>query len=294
MNQYEVMYVIDTALEEQARTDLINRFSGLVELNGGQVDRVDEWGKRRLAYAINYKTEGYYVLMYIAAPAELPRELERNFQINENVLRYMVIRYEGALPPKREPLKPYTPHTEAAAPAAEAEAPAPEVVPPAAPETPSMPVPPVFRLPVENDEPVPEPDPEIVPEAEDEPDITVEFIEAEDDNVPEPEDEMPVPPVPTEFPEVDESPVSSMRVDEKLQRSISKDIRKAFSVNDRFRFQRELFAGSASAMNTAIEHIEMMRSYGNAELYFYSQLHWDRDNEEVKDFMAIVRNHFQK
>ena len=130
MNQYEVMYVIDTALEEQARTDLINRFSGLVELNGGQVDRVDEWGKRRLAYAINYKTEGYYVLMYIAAPAELPRELERNFQINENVLRYMVIRYEGALPPKREPLKPYTPHAEASAPAA-AEAPAAEE--PAAP-----------------------------------------------------------------------------------------------------------------------------------------------------------------
>ena len=85
-----------------------------------------------------------------------------------------------------------------------------------------------------------------------------------------------------------------MRVDEKLQRSISKDIRKAFSVNDRFRFQRELFAGSASAMNTAIEHIEMMSSYGNAELYFFSQLHWDRDNEDVKDFMAIVRNHFQK
>ena len=132
MNQYEVMYVIDTALEEQARTDLINRFSGLVEQNGGQVDRVDEWGKRRLAYAINYKTEGYYVLMYIAAPADLPRELERNFQISENVLRYMVIRYEGALPPKREPLKPYTPHTEAA-PAAEAPAEAPAETPAEAP-----------------------------------------------------------------------------------------------------------------------------------------------------------------
>jgi small subunit ribosomal protein S6 len=132
MNQYEVMYVIDTALEEQARTELINRFSSLVEQNGGQVDRVDEWGKRRLAYAINYKTEGYYVLMYIAAPAELPRELERNFQINENVLRYMVIRYEGALPPKREPLKPYTPHTEAA-PAAEAPAEAPAETPAEAP-----------------------------------------------------------------------------------------------------------------------------------------------------------------
>ena len=134
MNQYEVMYVIDPTLEDSARTELINRFSDLVKKNGGEVDRVDEWGKRRLAYAIQYKTEGYYVLMYIKAPAELPRELERNFQINENVLRYMVIRYEGALPPKREPLKPYTPHTEAApaeapaeapvAPAEEAEAPA--------------------------------------------------------------------------------------------------------------------------------------------------------------------------
>ena len=126
MNQYEVMYVIDTALEEQARADLISRFSGLVEQNGGQVDRIDEWGKRRLAYAINYKTEGYYVLMYIAAPADLPRELDRNFQINENILRSMVIRFEGALPPKREPLKPYAPHAAAEAPVAQEEAPAAE------------------------------------------------------------------------------------------------------------------------------------------------------------------------
>ena len=144
------------------------------------------------------------------------------------------------------------------------------------------------------DEPMPDPDPDVVPEADDEPDITVEFIEADDDNVPEPEDEMPVPPVPTEFPVMPEEEITPLRVDEKLQRNMSKDIRKAFSVNDRFRFQRELFAGSASAMNTAIEHIEMMKSYGNAELYFYSQLHWDRDNEDVKDFMAIVRNHYQQ
>ena len=106
MNQYEVMYVIDTAIADQARIDLIERFSGLVAQGGGQVDRIDEWGKRRLAYAIDYKTEGYYVLMYITAPAELPRELERNFKINENILRYLVIKFEGALPLKREPLKP--------------------------------------------------------------------------------------------------------------------------------------------------------------------------------------------
>ena len=130
MNQYEVMYVIDTALEEQARTDLINRFSSLVEQNGGQVDRVDEWGKRRLAYAINYKTEGYYVLMYMSAPSELPRELERNFKISDACIRYLVTRLEGEIPAKREPLKPYAPReaapaeetAEAAEPAAEAPA----------------------------------------------------------------------------------------------------------------------------------------------------------------------------
>ena len=164
---------------------------------------------------------------------------------------------------------------------------------PAAAAAPASPVmPPVFHAPeMVNDEPVPEPDPAILPEAADEPDITVEFIEAEDDNVPLPENEEPLPPVPTEFPMVEDEP---LRVEQKLQRHLSKDIRKAFSLNDRFRFQRELFAGSANAMDTAIEHIEMMRSYGNAELYFFSQLHWDRDNEVVKDFMNIVRNHFQQ
>ena len=118
MNQYEVMYVIDTQLEDQARSELINRFSNLVAQNGGTVDRVDEWGKRRLAYAINYKTEGYYVLMYVTAPSELPRELERNMQIADSVLRYLVIRFEGPIPAKREPLKPFVPRD--AAPAAEA------------------------------------------------------------------------------------------------------------------------------------------------------------------------------
>ena len=109
MNQYEVMYVIDPALEDGARVELINRFSELVKKNGGEIDRVDEWGKRRLAYAINYKTEGYYVLMYIKAPSSLPQELERNLQIADSVLRYLVIRYEGALPAKREPQKVFAP-----------------------------------------------------------------------------------------------------------------------------------------------------------------------------------------
>lgn len=137
MNKYEVMYVIDAALEDSARNDLIAYFSGIVEKNGGQVDRIDEWGKRRLAYSINYKTEGYYVLTYIQGPSELPRELERNFQINDNVLRYLVTRYEGELPVKREPLKPYAAREAAPvaepAPAPAVEAPAPVAEPAPAP-----------------------------------------------------------------------------------------------------------------------------------------------------------------
>ena len=137
MNQYEVMYVIDAALEDSARIELIDRFSELVKKNGGEIDRVDEWGKRRLAYAINYKTEGYYVLMYIKAPSELPKELERNFQISDKILRSLIIRYEGEVPAKREPLKPYAareaaapaePVVEVAAPVAEVEAPTAEAV----------------------------------------------------------------------------------------------------------------------------------------------------------------------
>ena len=135
MNQYEVMYVIDAALEDSARIELIDRFSELVKKNGGEIDRVDEWGKRRLAYAINYKTEGYYVLMYIKAPAELPKELERNFQISDKILRSLIIRYEGEVPAKREPLKPYVAR-EAAADAEEAPV-EPEVVEEAPVEAPA-------------------------------------------------------------------------------------------------------------------------------------------------------------
>ena len=95
MNRYELTYIIDTALEEEARKELIEKISSLIAQNGGEVEKVDEtWGKRRLAYPINFKNEGYYVLMQFSAKPEFPRELERNFQINENIMRYLVTRIE--------------------------------------------------------------------------------------------------------------------------------------------------------------------------------------------------------
>ena len=94
MNKYELLYVIDSAMEDQARTDLIAQFQTLMTNNGAAVDKAEEWGKRRLAYPINFKNEGYYVLVQFSAAPEFPRELERNLQINENVMRYLVTRIE--------------------------------------------------------------------------------------------------------------------------------------------------------------------------------------------------------
>jgi len=92
MNSYETLYVIKPDLEDEARAALIQKFSAIITDNGGEVESVDEWGKRKLAYAIDYISEGYYVLVNFKANAELPAELERNFRINDNVMRYMVIK----------------------------------------------------------------------------------------------------------------------------------------------------------------------------------------------------------
>ncbi len=70
----------------------MDKFSAIVTDNGGTIDKCDEWGKRRLAYAINYKNEGYYVLLQFTGDAKLPAELERNFKISDNILRYLVTR----------------------------------------------------------------------------------------------------------------------------------------------------------------------------------------------------------
>ena len=90
-------------MEDSARKELIERVNNLIAANGGEVEKVDEtWGKRRLAYAINYKTEGWYVLVTFKANGELPRELERNLRNYDAVIRYMTVKIEE----KRSSVKP--------------------------------------------------------------------------------------------------------------------------------------------------------------------------------------------
>ena len=126
MNKYEVVYIIDPAVEDEARKTLIARFNELITGNGGSVDKVEEWGRKRLAYAIDYKTEGYYVLVNFQAEADLPKELERNLQISDSVIRYQVIKLierKVGIKPRAVRPAPAAAAPAAEAPAAEAEAP---------------------------------------------------------------------------------------------------------------------------------------------------------------------------
>ena len=87
---YEVVYIIDPAQGEEAIATTVAKFQALAEQNGSDVV-VDEWGKRRLAYAIDYKTEGYYVLMSFTSVPEFPKELDRILRITDGVIRSMIV-----------------------------------------------------------------------------------------------------------------------------------------------------------------------------------------------------------
>ena len=85
---YETLFAVNATLPEEACKALVEKFVNLIKENGSDVD-VNEWGKRRFAYPINYVTEGYYVLVSFKSNADFPQELERQFGITEGVLRYM-------------------------------------------------------------------------------------------------------------------------------------------------------------------------------------------------------------
>lgn len=92
MNKYESIYVIRPNLEEEAIKAIVEKFSNLITQEGGTVENVDEWGKRRLAYPIDDLKEGYYVLMNFSAASTVPQELERVYKITDDIIRYLTIR----------------------------------------------------------------------------------------------------------------------------------------------------------------------------------------------------------
>ena len=92
--KYEVLYVLNPNLTEEETQAIVEKFKTLIEQNG-TVDEMEEWGKRKLAYEINYLTESYYVLVKFTSGPELPAELDRILGITDGVIRSLVtLRYE--------------------------------------------------------------------------------------------------------------------------------------------------------------------------------------------------------
>ena len=95
MRSYEVMVILDPDLEEKTIAPSLDTFLNVVKADGGTVNRVDIWGRRRLAYEINHKGEGIYAVLDLTATKESVAELDRQLSLNEAVMRTKVIRTDG-------------------------------------------------------------------------------------------------------------------------------------------------------------------------------------------------------
>ena len=91
INKYESVFIIDPTFEEEKIKETVKKFTDLIEASA-TLEGVDEWGKRRLAYEINDKKEGYYVLVNFSAKPDFPGELDRIYRITDGIMRSLIIK----------------------------------------------------------------------------------------------------------------------------------------------------------------------------------------------------------
>jgi len=94
MRRYEMMIILDPSLEEATIQPSLDQFLTVIKDGGGSVDKVDVWGRRRLAYDIDHKSEGIYAVIDMNAEPDAVRELDRQLSLNEAILRTKVLRPE--------------------------------------------------------------------------------------------------------------------------------------------------------------------------------------------------------
>ena len=90
MSKYELMFVIDPTLEDEKKAAAVESVKAIIA-EAGEVTDAEEWGLRKLAYPIDKKTEGYYVVMHFNAQPELPKELDRRLRISDNFMRHIIV-----------------------------------------------------------------------------------------------------------------------------------------------------------------------------------------------------------
>jgi small subunit ribosomal protein S6 len=92
MVNYELMFILRPEMEAEAEETVVANLQAVVLKLGGEVRKVDDWGKRRLAYEINKVNDGHYYLLYFTGSHEIIPELEHFFRVNDEVIRYLVVR----------------------------------------------------------------------------------------------------------------------------------------------------------------------------------------------------------
>ena len=118
MRTYETVIVIDSLLKPEEIDSIINKYERFISANGGKVNSMDRWGKRRLAYEINKRQYGFYVLIRFEGPSAMIKQLDREYRLNESLLRTKIIKLDD------KALKVLVQQTAAAAPVEAPAAPA--------------------------------------------------------------------------------------------------------------------------------------------------------------------------
>ena len=95
MNKYELAVVVSAKIEDDERAQVIEKVKALVERFGGQISDVDEWGKKRLADAIQKMKEAYYYFIHFESDATVPGEVEKRIRIMDNVIRFLCVRQDA-------------------------------------------------------------------------------------------------------------------------------------------------------------------------------------------------------
>ena len=97
MHQYELMVILDPEIDERTVAPSLDKFLNVIRNDGGTIDKVDVWGKRRLAYEINKKTEGIYAVVSLTSNGDATKELDRQLKLSEAVMRTKMLRAEEAI-----------------------------------------------------------------------------------------------------------------------------------------------------------------------------------------------------
>lgn len=91
MNKYEVMFIIESTLDDEKKNASVEMVKEIIASEGGEVGKVDVWGMRKLAYPIQKKNDGFYVVIEFSASPEFPTELDRKLKISDNIIRHIII-----------------------------------------------------------------------------------------------------------------------------------------------------------------------------------------------------------